>query len=254
VVVGTTAARIHDLWLPDCPDEIHLATAEPDRLSSAMTRTRRPQFRPHRRKLTEPDVTMIGGVPVLSPARTWVDLAAVLSLADLVAAGDSALRGRCTLEELVDAVRRSAWLAGVRKARVAVPLLDPRARSRPETHLRLAASAPDLPQFEVNVPVYRGCGGWLAEPDLSLTAAKVALEYQGEYHAEVKRMRRDITRETDMRREGWCTLLFGPAQVFGRPWEIAPEIRQLIQERAPHLLRRPPSRHRVVTSAACGHL
>jgi very-short-patch-repair endonuclease len=95
--------------------------------------------------------------------------------------------------------------------------------------------------------VFRDSGGWLAKPDLSLREAKLALEYQGAEHAKVKRMRRDITRETDMRREGWRVLDYGPAEVFGRPWEIAPEVRQLVQERAPHLLRRRPSRQRVVT-------
>jgi very-short-patch-repair endonuclease len=103
----------------------------------------------------------------------------------------------------------------------------------------VAASAPDLPRFEVNVAVYRADGrGWLAEPDLSLDEAKIALEYQGEDHAQLAQMRKDITRETDLRREGWRCLQYGPAEVFGRPWQIAPELRALIRERAPHLLRR----------------
>jgi very-short-patch-repair endonuclease len=116
-------------------------------------------------------------------------------------------------------------------------MLDKRSRSRPESHLRVAASAPDLPKFEVNESVYRDEGGWLAEPDLSLREAKIALEYQGKDHAGVKRMRKDITRGLDLRREGWLGIPFGPAEVFGRPWQIAPELRRVIRERAPHLLR-----------------
>lgn len=185
-------------------------------------------------------------MPVASMARTWVDLAATLALPDVVAAGDSALRLGATGDDLVDAVGRSSRLKGVGRARNALPMLNGRSRSRAESHLRVAATAPDLPAFQVNEPIHRDEGGWLAEPDLSLAEAKIALEYQGAEHASSKRMRKDITRGTDMRRDGWLVLLYGPVQVFGRPWQIAPELRGWIRERAPHLYRRPPLR-RVVS-------
>lgn len=246
VIVGVTAARIHGLWLPGDGDEIHVATAEPDRPSSAMTRTRRPQIRSHRRKLLERDLVEVQGVPVASIARTWVDLAAIFALPDVVAAGDSALRSGASHEDLADAVGRSSRHNGVRRARSALPLLNGRSRSRAESHLRVAVSVPDLPAFRVNEPIYRDDGGWLAEPDLSLVEARIALEYQGADHADLQRMRKDITRSTDMRMDRWLVLEYGPAQVFRRPWQIAPELRTWIRERAPHLLR-PTSRRRVVS-------
>jgi hypothetical protein len=239
---STTAARIHGLWLPDGLDEIHVASAQRDRSSRLMTRSQRPEFRAHRRTLHEADRTVVNGLPVMSVARTWLDLGAVLPLADLVAAGDSALRGGCPIEELADAVERSRHVRGVLNARNALPLLDARSRSRPESHLRMAILGPDMPRFEVNEAVYRDAGGWLAEPDLSLAEAKLALEYQGSDHADVGRMRKDITRGVDLRREGWLVLEFGPAEVFGRPWQIRPEVRYRIAERAPHLLPRRRSR------------
>lgn len=240
LVAFTTAARLHGLWLPAVADEIHLAAAQPERVSRGMTRTHRPEFRAHRRVFDEADRTMINGLRVTSLERTWIDLAPRLSLPDLVAAGDSALRAGATLESLADVIRRSRRLRGVCRAREALPLLDRRSRSRPESHLRVAATAPNLPRFEVNEPVYRDAGGWLAEPDLSLADAKIALEYQGEEHAEIRRMRKDITRAADMRDERWLVLDYGPVQVFGRPWQIAPELMRYVRERAPHLLR--PSR------------
>lgn len=243
---STTAARIHRLWLPHCADKIQLATAQPERASRAMTRTKRAEFCAHRFKLDAEDRTVVDGLPITSVARTWVDLAALLDLPDLVAAGDSALRVGTTRDELADVIRRCPRLRGIRRARAALPMLDERSRSRPESHLRVAASAPDLPKFAVNEPVYWDEGGWLAEPDLSLAAAKLALEYQGEEHAEVRRMRKDITRGGDLRRAGWLGIPYGPAEVFGRPWQIAPELRAHIRERAPHLLR--PRRLRRVAS------
>lgn len=193
MVVGTTAARLHELWLPSVPDELHLATAVPGISGVAMTRTRRPEIRAHRRQLPANDVCLIDGVRMTTVARTWRDLAPVLDLPSLV-----------------------------------------------------AASAPDLPRFEVNEPVYRSDGGWLAEPDLSLAEAKIALEYQGADHAEVRRMRKDIARSTDMRRDRWVVIEYRPAEVFGRPQLIAPELRSLVRERAPHLLGLRP-RRRLVT-------
>jgi hypothetical protein len=238
VVCSTTAARLYGLWLPELTDQIHLAAAQPERVSRAMTRTQRPEFLAHRRMLVDADRTTLNGIPILTLPRLWVDLAATLTLPDLVAAGDRALQLGCTREEIAEALGRSRHMRGVRRARTALPLLDVRSRSRPESHLRVAASAPDLPRFEVNVAVYRREGGWLAEPDLSLAEAKLALEYQGADHAEIARMRKDITRAADLRRDGWACLLYGPAEVFGKPWQIAPELRALIRFRAPHLLLR----------------
>jgi hypothetical protein len=245
----TTAARIHGVWLPEVADDVHLASAQPARRSTGMTRTQRPEFRAHRHALSAADRDTVNGMPVMSLSRTWLDLARALALPDLVAAGDSVLRAGATEDQLADAVTRGRHLRGIRRAREALPLLDARSRSRPESHLRVAASAPDLPRFQMNEAVYRDTGGWLAEPDLSLPEAKLALEYQGEEHAKVRRMRNDITRGTDLRGEGWLCLAYGPAEVFGQPWQIAPELRMLIRQRAPGLLR---PRRRVVSSALSG--
>jgi very-short-patch-repair endonuclease len=140
------------------------------------------------------------------------------------------------LEELVDAVERFRGRRGIRTARAALSLLDARSRSRPESHLRVAVVRGGLTCFAVNEAIHNEHGEWLAEPDLSCKEARIALEYQGADHADVKRMRKDITRAKDVRRSDWLMLSYGPAEVFNRPWEIAPELRHLISLRAPQLL------------------
>jgi len=247
VLSSVTAATIHAQWLPPLPDAIHVATAVPEVAGRAMTRSRRPEVVAHRLQLDEADVMVLAGVPVMTPARTWFDLAAVLSLPDLVAAGDSVLRSGVEFEELLDVVERLRGRRGTARARAAVPILDARSRSRAESHLRVAIWTPDLPRFEVNEAVHRREGGWLAEPDLSLAEARLALEYQGEDHAELRRMRRDISRKRDLHGDGWLTLEYGPAEVFGRPWTIAPEVRAEVLDRAPHLVRPDRRRRRHVT-------
>ncbi|HEY2298640.1 MAG TPA: hypothetical protein VGH43_12985 [Jatrophihabitans sp.] len=241
VIASITAARLHGLWVPESANErIHVATVTPNRAGRLMTRSQRPELVAHRFQLRPEDTVTVAGLLVTSLARTWRDLASVLSLPDLVAAGDSALRSGASVDELGDAIASSSRRHNARRAHQAFGLLDARSRSRPESHLRVAVSGPDMPRFEVNVSIFRCEGGWLAEPDLSLEEAMLALEYQGEDHGNPERMRKDITRFTDMRRNEWLTLPYGPAEVFGRPYLIKPEVRELIRVRAPHLLR--PSR------------
>ncbi len=237
-LVDQTAARLHGLWLPDNTSRICLATRTPNRAPRAMTRPRRGELRTHRRMIAPDDLTVVDGLPVTTLARTWRDLAATLSLQDLVALGDSALRAGAGVAEIADVTRRRIGRPGSRSAAAALPLLNARSRSRPESHLRVTLAVAGLPPFAVNHAVTNDVGEWLAEPDLSCAVSRIALEYQGVEHAQIVRMRKDITRCNDMRRAGWVVLFYGPAEVFGRPWQIAPEVRQLIAERAPELLDR----------------
>jgi very-short-patch-repair endonuclease len=236
-VSGLSAAQLHGLWLPTNDVEPRFTTYTPGRPARGMTRPRRAELSARRQQFGSGDVVSLDGIPVTSPVRTWWDLASVLALPDLVAAGDSLLRSTVTLEEVADMVRRMRGRRGNRAAGIAATLLDARSRSRPESHLRVAVAQAGLPTFDVNEAIADEWGEWLAEPDLSCEPARIALEYQGAEHAEPKRMRRDITRLADLRRAGWLVLLYGPAEVFGRPWQIAPELRTLIAVRAPQLLR-----------------
>lgn len=236
IVEGTSAARLQRLWLPSEPDVPEFATAEAGRAARAMRRSRRPEFKVRRRQIPLAHQVIVDGIPMTSLARTWHDLATQLSLPDLVAAGDRALQLGTTEDELWDMARQLAGQRGVRAARYALGFLNARSASRPESHLRFAVEEAGLSCFNVNVAIRDRYGQWLAEPDLSCEDARIALEYQGADHASIVRMRRDITRETDLRRNEWLTLYYGPAEVFGRPWLIAPEVRRLIRRRAPGLL------------------
>jgi very-short-patch-repair endonuclease len=263
VIAGLSAAELHGFWLPERvgpSSPVELVTWSPGQRAREMTRPRRDEVRAHRRQLAPEDVTASESIPITWMARTWRDLATGLQLADLVAAGDSALLLGCSPESLSDVCRRLRCGRGARNAATALAMLDRRSRSRPESHLRVAITVPELPVFAVNEPVFNDFGEWLAEPDLSCPEAKIALEYQGADHAELSRMRKDITRHGDLRRAGYETLFYGPAEVFGRPWSIAAELRHLIAIRAPQMLPRRnsyrPSRQpqpRVGNNAASGH-
>jgi very-short-patch-repair endonuclease len=240
VVSNWTAALLQGMWLPvsDLDRVIDLTVTAADIASRALSRPKRRGIVVRRCLVPNGDIGLVGGVPVTTPARTWRDLAADLPLADLVAAGDSVLRAGVPLTELSECCDRQRSRRGARLAHKALLLVNGRSRSRPESHLRVALNHRDLPPFAVNVAVHDNHGQWLAEPDLSLLEAKLALEYQGADHADPERMRRDMTRIAELRRAGWEVVLYGPAEVLRRPEFIAPEIREILRQRAPHLLMR----------------
>lgn len=233
VVSDLSAARLHGLWVPEMPNGPLEVIGHRDVPRGAdRPGSRRGELRARRQVLLLDEVGLLDGVEVTSEARTWLDLAARLGPADLVALGDSALRGRASIDEMAELVRRAAHRRGVINARRVLPLLDARSRSRPESHLLYILRAAGLPQPAVNVPVYSYLGEWLAEPDLSYADVRLAIEYNGSEHASVKRMRRDMTRLLDIdERGGWRTVVFGPVQVFGQPDQVARYVRQLRADR-----------------------
>ena len=233
VACGITAALLHGLWLPpDMGRGVEVIVRPDVPAPSARSHNRRPGLRARRQMLAPDEWTCLDGIPVTTEARTWLDLAAALSPPDLVAAGDSALRGTATLAEIDHLISRARHRPGVVAARHAVPLLNERSRSRPESHMRYAIVTAGLPEPAVNVPVFDELGQWLFEPDLGYDDVKLALEYNGSQHAEPSRMRSDISRTIDAGIRGrWRTETFGPVEVFGRPDQLAAYVRYLREAR-----------------------
>lgn len=236
VLSGRTAAALHGIWVQETPavDVTVPAGASGPALT---TGPRRRGVRTHRRALAATELVIVAGLPATAPARTWFDLATELPLADVVAAGDSALRAELvTLGELTAGLRERPGRRGVVRARRALPLLDPRSRSRPETHARVTLLLAGLPAPAVNAAVHDGFGQWLAEPDLSYAEARLAIEYQGADHAEVRRMQKDVSRHMDLRRAGWDVLYYTAEQVFRHPGILVADTRSALARRAPALL------------------
>lgn len=120
----------------------------------------------------------------------------------------------------------------IRRAREAADLVRARVDSRPETHLRLEIVWGGLPEPDVGRDVFDACGGWLARPDLSYPAHRIAIEYDGIHHLQDKRQwAQDILREENLEREGWIVIVVTADQLYKRPHQTVSRIREALRRR-----------------------
>jgi len=153
---------------------------------------------------TRTGVLVAGGVRMTDAATTWSQLAAMLSLDDLVAAGDYILTGRApvggpgpyaTRTMLAAAAERYRGSLGAARLREALPLIRFGPLSRRETLLRLRIVRAGLPEPRINLPVpearHDGYVPWI---DLAYPEFRVGIEYEGDHHREPDQFRKDIRR------------------------------------------------------------
>ena len=221
-----TAARLWEIWLPRRWESgpVHLG-----RTRAEGGAPRRSGVVGHELHAQDP-VLVHAGVRITTPAATWAALAQLrLSLADVVAAGDSLLQRadgpagrrrpgehpRCTVHDLEAEVLRVRGRRGTRVLRAALPLLRAGADSRAETLLRLSLTGAGVPEPEVN-PLLVLSDGSAVRPDLVWREARVCVQYEGDHHrTDAAQWRRDIERDRRMHAEGWIVLRVA-AGVFTR--------------------------------------
>jgi very-short-patch-repair endonuclease len=177
-------------------------------------------------------VTMLAGRAVTTPARTFLDLAAVLELADLVAVGDVILRRRlATPGELMRVLDWASRRRGVRRARKALPLLSTRSRSPQESRLRAMLAMEELPAPEPNAQVHDERGGFLAEGDLVWRKYRVMIEYDGQVHLGETQRRKDAARRNDLLMAGWLLLVYTADVLATRPARIVSDVSDALRSR-----------------------
>ena len=174
----------------------------------------RPHVIVHRMKLYSDEITTVDGIPVTTPERTWLDMAEMLTVDELVAMGDSCVRvpraafedrdmPLCSLADLQRMIDRHKGKRGLRKAKEAIKLVRVGSDSPQETVLRLAMVRAGLPEPELNVPIIDDDGARHHEPDLSYRKYRIGIEYEGEQHGEDGQIVRDIARSEKYEALGW---------------------------------------------------
>lgn len=180
-----------------------------------------------------PAYRMVDGRRATSIGKTFIDLATLLRLVDLVAYGDAAIkRSGITIEHLRD-LAAERGRRHIRRARQAVELIRPCVDSVPETHLRLLLLFAGLPEPEAGRPVYDAAGGWIATPDLSYPSIKLAIEYDGRHHAESrKQWTRDVDRNAALVDDGWKVIVVLSDHLYRRPNLLLDRILRSLRERS----------------------
>lgn len=218
-----SAARLHDLPVPTLPDE-HVSVPQPKH------RRHHPGVRTH---VGDPcHIVVRGGVRVTHELQTFVELAGLLGLVDLVVVGDHLVR-RCgvTPERLV------AWCAGSRhpaaaRARKAAAYVRADVDSPMETRLRMLLVLAGLPEPRVNLTVRAGDGEVLRRHDLSYPEAKVVVEYDGRHHVErVEQWEADLDRREAIDDEAWRILVVVAAGIYRHPERTLRRVHRLLLAR-----------------------
>ena len=192
-----TAALLQHLPVDD-DGRIHLARGH------QAARSERAGVKVHRMPVEADEQLDLDGLVVADGPRTFVDLAAELSLESLVAVGDVVLR-RYDEAGLRAAVDRRSGRPGLPRARKALPLLDAGADSPAETRARLRLHAAGFVAMRHGVVIRDAGGGWLAAPDLADEIARVAVQHDGLVHVvgTPGRRRKDIQRDEVGRQADW---------------------------------------------------
>lgn len=189
-----TAAALHGLPLPRRLDAapLHVSAFLPAQSPRAAGVVG------HRLRIDSIDSGGLRGLPVVSILDAWGQCATLLSVDELIIAGDHIVGGRYpqkTLEQLVRAVESRAGVRGVRSLANATALIQPGSESPKETELRLLLVRAGLPEPELNGDVFGADGEFIGRGDMLYRAFKVLVEYDGSQHADDRRQfHRDVDR------------------------------------------------------------
>jgi hypothetical protein len=225
---GVTAARLWGLPLPmwlrsDAVDVVapH-GTARPGGRGVVAS-----SYLPGRVTIVEHD-----GMRVLSPADTWLSLASVLDLADLVAVGDalvtpafgSARPALTTVAELHAAAHRRSF-RGVTLARRAAALIRVGSLSRPESLTRVLAVTGGVPEPECNLAISP-----LMTFDLAWPTWRFGVDYHGASHRSATQHAHDVRRSDLAARLGWTAMQIAAPDLFDTPFDLLGRIRSRLAE------------------------
>jgi hypothetical protein len=199
-IAGPSAAF---LWGVDhaagADDDVHLIAPPDARISP------RRRVRVHAVHLDAGD-RVDTALPRTTPLRTAWDIAGWLAPLAAVPIIDGLLAAQLVSSvELADMVVARAGRRGSRKAATAFGLADARAQSVPESRLRVRFVLAGLPRPAAQLAVVVA-GGVVLHPDLAWEEFRVAVEYDGVWHATADQMRRDRRRLNLLVADGWLVL------------------------------------------------
>lgn len=209
-----SGARIWGYSLPAWMQEdwrIHVARDRGD------SKPRRRNVVGHRLTFRPGEVVIHDGARVTSPARTWLDLANLLTVDELITAGDSAVLAHgpefpvpkaplATIEDLQLIIAAHPGMRGMKTARLALTEIRVGADSPPETRMRLLLARTKLGEPVLNYVIHNSWGQPAVWPDAAYPEHRLALQYDGGHHSDPDQAARDRKRKETTERLGWTEL------------------------------------------------
>lgn len=190
-VTGRSAACLAGLPLGEPDEPVHVLIPSGRKFQMRGMSVRRARLPPAHVRPGHPPVTI--------PQRTAWEIAREADRFEAVVALDVLLH-----HGYLRAGSMDSWTKAHPRSRavLALALADGRAESTQETRTRLrllvAGLPPPVPQYKV-----RFAGHFVARVDLAWPAVKVAVEYDGEWHAEIHQFAKDQVRRRKLLRAGW---------------------------------------------------
>jgi very-short-patch-repair endonuclease len=212
VVTGRSAAVLWGVDLAGPSDDVEVTlppTAGPRRL---------PGFHVRRAIIPVDHRWRRSDIPVTTAVATAVRLAACIPGDEAVVAVDQMVAAGVAELAAIRAVAASGRGAGSARARVVCGLADGLAGSPQETRLRLLMRRSRLPDPVAQFRVVVG-DAVVARVDFAWPERKVAVEYDGLWHADDRQFARDRRRLNLLREAGW-TVVFVTAADLHRPDEL----------------------------------
>lgn len=206
VVTGRSAAVLWGVDLAGPEDDVEVTLPPGSHMVRVLGLCSR------RAALPAGDVRRRRGLRVTSPAATALRVAGVLGQDAAVAAVDQLIAaGVVDLDEVRRYVAGARGPGSARGRRVAA-LADGLAESPPETRLRLLIGRSRLPDPVAQFRVLHA-GRFVARVDFAWPERRIALEYDGLWHAENGQFARDRRRLNALREAGWSVVFVTAADL-----------------------------------------
>jgi very-short-patch-repair endonuclease len=211
-------------------------SAQPDPVHVTVNgRNPRPRadIRLHRAKLADDETMTVDNVPITTPARTILDLAAILTTPDLEQLMAEAYAAkRTSRSELRRLVARYPGRPGIPALRAIAVTTPRRTRSRPERMLLTLIRKAGLPEPLVNTQLH----GY--EVDLLWPDHRLVVEFDGRaFHAPKPKRERDSRRDQDLILRGYVVLRVTWHQLTSEPEALIARIATAVAQRGPSSLR-----------------
>lgn len=215
IISHLTAARIHGFHLPwRCEEQNLFDVAR----CIGEGRPRRKGVHGRELELGRRDVVICSGVRTTTTQRTLLDIAALLTIEELVTIADQLVcehhstfgpqvYPRVPLDELNAYIAAHPGHRGMRKLRAAMELVRVGSDSARETALRLIIGRSPLPSFEHNVEIANAAGKGVVGPDLACKEYKTCAEYDGRHHFTAGQQSKDHDRDFITMELGWHQVL-----------------------------------------------